>query len=214
MTGFCRLVFVNSRGKMRDTGEAIMNTFAINEARKPPRIGSLAMISGTLLCAAGSFSPAIGADLPEGYPPSYYRPAYSGCYVCCCSRPVERPVVEQVPVTERHWVQRDYTERQYATRYEYQEYPAQYRYSPCYSESYQAGYAATGCPSSPAVAGYGEVPLPYRYAASSYHHEYRPPYEYKPTYEYGPRPPAFVPDGRYGPHYGPGYGRDRYVPGY
>src|SRR5262249_21279063 len=126
---------------MRDTGEAIMNMFAINEALRPPRIGSLAMISGTLLCAAGAVGPALSADLPYEDMPyrSGYRSDYSydtgfntGCYRCsCCGRRivrvaeppeveerpplevVERPIVERFPVAERHWVQRDYIERRY-----------------------------------------------------------------------------------------------------
>src|SRR5262249_29913857 len=133
-----------------------MNMLAINEARKPPRIGSLAIVSGALLCAA---SPAFSADLPfdDGpYRPSYYRNSdyNAGCYRCsCCGRRfikvaeppppleergpepvvereyVERPVVERVPVAERHWVQRDYIERRYpsyGTRYAYPSRPARY----------------------------------------------------------------------------------------
>ncbi len=135
-----------------------MNAFAINGARKPPRSGSLTVISGVLLSAAGTVGPALSADLPYDTPP--YRPSYyrdysyssgyeNGCYRCsCCGRRlvrvaepppvveeriVERPVVEQVPVAERHWVQRDYIERRYPyyapPRYEYYPYAKRYRYS-------------------------------------------------------------------------------------
>jgi hypothetical protein len=126
---------------MRDAGEAIMNIFAINEALKAPRIGSLAIISGAMLSVVGVVGPALSADLPDDYPPyrpPYYRNSYSGgdygnsynsgCYRCgCCGlritpaaqrfveerEPVvvERPVVERFPVAERHWVQRDYLKR-------------------------------------------------------------------------------------------------------
>src|SRR5713226_1603101 len=95
---------------MRGTGEAIMNMFATNEAHKPSRIGSLAIISGTML---GAVSPALSADLPYDYPPPYrptyyrdsytnYNSGYSGCYTyscgCCGQRVVASPpVVEERP---------------------------------------------------------------------------------------------------------------------
>src|SRR5262245_60180112 len=100
-----------------------MNMSATNEARKPSRIGSLAIISGAML---GTVVPALSADLPYDYPPyrpTYYQesyPGYTGCYSYRCAaveeeRPpvevVERPIVERFPIAERRWVQRDYIER-------------------------------------------------------------------------------------------------------
>jgi len=203
---------------MRDTGEAIMNIFATNEARKPSRIGSLAIISGAMLGAVGAVGPALSADLPADYPP--YQPTYYQNYCYSCER-----VVESIPVAERHWVQRDYIERQYA----YSSYPGDYRYShhcptPC-TESYPAyepapyrepwrrlSYGGAYYPPAPAAYGYETEPrAPYRYAASSpygyyrpsYESKYNPAYEYKPAYEHepSPRPPAAVPSGYYGRGY-------------
>jgi hypothetical protein len=90
-----------------------MNTLAINEALKPPRMSSLAIISGTLLCAASVVGPALSADLPYDdtpYRPGYYRNDYnnsndtgynSGCYRCsCCGRRLVR-VAEPPPSEER-----------------------------------------------------------------------------------------------------------------
>ncbi|MBO0755404.1 MAG: hypothetical protein J2P54_06055 [Bradyrhizobiaceae bacterium] len=51
-----------------------MNKFAINEALKPSRIGSLTMVCGALLGTMGALGPASGADLPYSYTP--YRPSY------------------------------------------------------------------------------------------------------------------------------------------
>jgi hypothetical protein len=214
---------------MRDSGEAIMNKFATNEGRKPPRIGSLAIISGAVLGAVGAVGPALSADLPDDYPPyrpTYYRDYYynnSGCYGCgqqfeqFAARPPameERPpVVERFPVAERHWVQRDYIERQYPpyatpTRPAYSSYPGYYRYShycpgPC-TEPYRAYEPApyreprrqlsyVGAPYPPAPAAYeydNEQRAPYRYAASPHrpYDYYRPSYEpdYEPAYEYKP----------------------------
>jgi len=189
-----------------------MNTFAIEEAHKPSRIGSIAIISGTLLGAIAT-GPAFSADLPYDstpYRPGYYRNSYNnGCYRCnCCGRQIapaaerdyveERPpvpVVERFPVAERHWVQRDYFERRYYPRPRYT-YPGRYRYSHYYPAPgadpypYDQGppseprrFSYGGGPYPPAPAAYEAGPrLPYRYAASSRPYEYRPAYEY----EYGP----------------------------
>jgi hypothetical protein len=211
---------------MRDTGEAIMNKFATNEARKPSRIGSLAVISGAMLGAVGAVGPALSADLPDDYSP--YRPTYYRNYYN--NYPVT--VVERPFVAERHWVQRDYIERQYpsyaaTTRYDYSSYPGHYRYShycpgPC-TESYPAyepapyreprrrpSYVGAHYPLAP-YEYESEPRAPYRYAASSHHPydyyrpsyepEYNPTYRYKPAYEHEPRPLAAVPGGYYGPGY-------------
>jgi hypothetical protein len=205
-----------------------MSTFAIDEARKLSRTGSIAIIAGTLLGATGS---AFSADLPYGsppYQPGYYRNSdYLGCYRCsCCGRRVapaaELDVVEERPpifvverVAERHWVQRDYIERRYPyypwPRYPY---PSRYRYSHYYPgpgadpyayDPQRSGYAGGPYPPSP-VAYDVEPRPPYRYAASSRPNEYRPAYEYdyyRPSYEYGvsPRPPVTVPSGYYSSGY-------------
>lgn len=188
-----------------------MNMYATNEARKPSRIGSLAIISGAML---GVASPAFSADLPYEYPPyrpTYYRDSYSGCYSCgprfVAERPpveeeiVERPVVERFPVAERHWVQRDYIERRYRPRYAYAAYPGRYRHAyncpvPCAESypSYESGpreeprrhlsYAGAHFP-PPATYEYESEPrVPERYAASSY----RPYDYYRPAYEYNRKP--------------------------
>jgi hypothetical protein len=157
--------------------------FAINEAYKPSRIGSLAMFSGVLLGSAGVAGPALSADLPydnTAYRPGYYRNYNSGCYRCgrqaapVAERPpveerVAVPVVEQVAVAERHWVQRDYIERQYpyyaTVRYAYSAYPAHTAYSsystgPAHSaySSYSAGPAYSG------YSSYQAYPGQYRYS--------------------------------------------------
>jgi hypothetical protein len=220
---------------MRDTGEAIMNMFATNAAHRPSRIGGVVIVSGAMLGAVG---PAFSADLPYDYPPPYrptyyqdsytnYNTGYAGCYsyscTCCAQRPVAAPlpveqyppvpVVERPAVAERHWVQRDYIERQYpsypaATRYAYSSYPGPYRYThycqgPCV-EPYPAyehaphgeprrhfSYVGAYHPPAPAPYEYEHEPYaPYRYAASSHRpRDYdRPAYEYdyKPAYEYKP----------------------------
>jgi len=91
-----------------------MKIFAINEARKPPRIGSIAIMSGTLLCAVAASGPAFSADLPYDYGrpryteysrpnydrPDYDRPNYDRDCCCCVRRyaPVaERPMIERAP---------------------------------------------------------------------------------------------------------------------
>jgi hypothetical protein len=202
-----------------------MNTFAINEARKPPRIGSLAMLSGALVGAVSMAGPAFSADLPseDSYRQSYYYQNNSydnGCYPCT-PRPTveERPVVERFPLAERHWVQRDFIERRYGAYSSGAEaaYPS-YRYSYYYpgpggeaydtcrtdrcGQSYQAYEAAPrryGFQYSPGYGG-GYAP-PYRYASQAY----RPFYDRdrQPSYEYerSPRPPRSVPGSYYGPNY-------------
>ncbi len=172
-----------------------MKTFAINEARKPPRIGSLAIISGALLGVAGIAGPAFGADLPEY---SYD----TGCYPC-----VPRPVVEERVPVERHWVQRDYVER----RYESESYPSS-RYSYYYpgpgGEAYDTcrtalwgrcgqAYPTYEAPPARRFTYESESVPPYRYAARF--HGYRP-YDYYRSYDH-PRPPAPVSSGYYGPYY-------------
>jgi hypothetical protein len=107
-----------------------MSTFAIIEARKPSRIGNLAIFSSALVCAAGAASPAFSADLPyddTAYRPGYYRydsykdsyySGHNGCYRCgCCGRRfvrVAEPPVEEhppYPVMERSIIERPVVER-------------------------------------------------------------------------------------------------------
>jgi hypothetical protein len=221
-----------------------MKTYAINEARKPPRIGSLAMISGTLLCVAGAAVPALGADLPDDRDyrpaPAYYRNSYTsynnGCYGCtCCAVPfapaadryrveerVPYPVVERIPVSERHWVQRDYIERSWpsyaAARYAYQEYPGAYQsYPGRYRYSY---YPGSGAESYTAYeSGAGREPYPayergpgresYRYYESGPGREPYPAYERGPgreSYRYYESGPGREPY----PAYERGPGRESY----
>ncbi len=231
-----------------------MKTHAIDEARKPPRIGSLATISGTLLCVAGAAVPALGADLPDYRDyrpaPTYYRNDYStsynnGCYGCTCcgvpfapaadryrveervpyhvvEREVVRPIVERIPVSERHWVQRDYIERSWpsyaAARYAYQEYPGAYQsYPGRYRYSY---YPGSGAESYTAYeSGAGREPYPvyergpgresYRYYESGPGRELYPGYERGPgreSYRYYESGPGREPP----PGYERGPGRESY----
>jgi hypothetical protein len=165
-----------------------MSTFAIDEARKLSRTGSIAIIAGTLLGATGS---AFSADLPYGsppYQPGYYRNSdYLGCYRCsCCGRRVapaaELDVVEERPpifvverVAERHWVQRDYIERRYPYPWPRYPYPSRYRYSHYYPgpgadpyayDPQRSGYA--GGPYPPGPAGYDVEPRRSGYAGGPY----------------------------------------------
>jgi hypothetical protein len=161
MTDFSLLLFINSR-EMRGTGEAIMNMFMFDEAPRPPRIGSLAIMSGTLLCAVAVAGPALSADLPYDYNPAYrphheyYGPSYyerepdRGCYRCgCCGpRPVaQRPIVEYYvperyvadeerrPVERGPFAERHWVQRDYIER----RYPSgaveRYPYPPSYRYS-------------------------------------------------------------------------------
>lgn len=184
-----------------------MSTFAIDEARKPSRIGSIAMISGTLLSAIATGS-AFSADLPYDYTPyrqgSYRDSYYPGCIRCsCCGYRVapvaERDVVEErlpvpwverVPVAERHWVQRDYIERRYPPYYPWPRYPYPGRHHHSY---YYPGPVADPYtydqrpPGEPRRFSYGGGPYPPGPAA--YDVEPWPPYRYAASsrpYEYRP----------------------------
>ena len=139
-----------------------MNKFATNEARKPPRIGNLAIISGAVLGAVGAVGPSLSADLPDDYQPyrpTYYRNNYSnydsgysgnydsgyrGCYNCSCCGP--RPVRAEPPpgseerppfaVVERPAVERvPMAERHWVQR-DYIE-----RRYPSYTEATRYGYS-------------------------------------------------------------------------
>jgi hypothetical protein len=207
-----------------------MNKFATNEAHKPSRIGTLAVISGVMLGAVGAVGPALSADLPDDYPP--YRPTYyrdyssnydsgyrgnydSGCCGCCEPRPVR---VERFPVMEDRpplMEERPPFAAMERPRYGYSSYPARYRYSDDYpgpgAESYRAYEPAP----------YREQPAPYRerrrrlsYAGAHYppapaaykYESERAPYRYAashPPYDYY-RP-------SYEPEYNPAY---RYQPVY
>jgi hypothetical protein len=199
---------------MRGTGEAIMNMFMINEARKPPRIGSLAITSGILLCVTATAGPALSADYPEyeRYRPryEYYYPRYHdrdydrGCYRCSCcggrryapvvERPIvdripvpieERPVVERVPVAERHWVQRDYIERRYPAGAGVRySYPERYRYSYYYPAPREDDPYDRSAGEPPTA------PVTYEYDAPRPRYVEVPrSYEFRPAYEYEPTPP-------------------------
>jgi hypothetical protein len=172
-----------------------MKTFAINEARKPARIGRLALVSGALLGSIGAVGPALSADLPDDYRPGYYRDSYNygyynNCYRCyCCGwrpHPVaapwpveERPFPERFPVSERYWIQRDYVERHYPyswPRYEYPPYWSPYRYSNYYPgpradypgprADYPGPRAELYPPYEPAPRG--DPPRPVRYGGNAY----------------------------------------------
>jgi hypothetical protein len=127
MTDFSLLLFVNSREKA-GTGEAIMNMFMI-DARRPPRIGSLAIMSGTMLCAMVVAGPAFSADLPYDYNTAYgpryeyYRSHYydrdydRGCYRCsCCGGRRYAPVAER-PIIDYYVPDRYAPERYVPERY-------------------------------------------------------------------------------------------------
>jgi hypothetical protein len=225
---------------MRDAGEAIMNKFATNEARKLSRIGSLAIISGAMLGAVG---PALSADLPEDYPP--YRPTYYRNYCYSCERRFERPVVEervlerpvveervvqrpvveervverpfveervvQRPFVEERVVQRPYIERQYPP------YAATTRYA--YS-SYSGPYR---CPARCAESYPTYEPAPYREPRQrlSYVGAHYPPAPEVYEYESEPRAPyryaasSYRPYDYYRPSYEPEYNPAyRYKPAY
>jgi hypothetical protein len=213
MACFYRLLFINSHEKW-DTGEAVMKMFAINDARKPPRIGSIAIMSGTLLCAAAVSSPAFSADLPYDYGrphyTEYYRPHYDrDC--CCCARryapvaerpvvervpvPVEeRPVIEHVPVAERHWVQRDYIERRYPAPGPHYGYPKSYRYSyyyprPSVEEPYYREESHSEPPPPRYSGEYPPAPAAYEYDLPPPRYAEPPrPRELRPAYEFEPSP--------------------------
>jgi len=128
-----------------------MKKFAIAGARKPPRIGCIAIICGALLGSVAAAAPAQSADLYP-YPYPYERTAYPGyngysrnCYPCgcrpCCYQCGYRPYVRPGPVVERHW---DYWERRYPYRHPY--YPNGYaggypNYPNGYAGGYPGGYA-------------------------------------------------------------------------
>jgi hypothetical protein len=187
-----------------------MKTYAIDEARKPPRIGSLAMISGTLLCAAGVAVPALGADLPEDYRPApgaYYRSNYypvytnNGCYRCtCCGAPApvaERYRVEErvpYPIVERQFVERPIVERGPVSERHWVQRDYVERSWPSSATSARRAYEEYPA----AYQSYQTYPGPYRYTyhypgpgAESYRsyeaeREFRPEREYGPGREFGP----------------------------
>lgn len=209
-----------------------MNTFAINGARKPSRIGSLAIVSGAVLGSMGIVGPALSADLPPydttPYPPAYHHDFYYGCYRdhrCAWwgwRDVAERlPVVEWIPVAERHWVQRDYIERRfppyyyYMPGYGYPAYPGYYppgRGYPDYPgryHHYSYYYPGPGVDPDPAydraarseprrLSSYVQYPP----VPAAYHSEAEPrlpywyiassdPYDYRPGYEYDYYKPSY-----------------------
>lgn len=214
-----------------------MNTFAIDDACKPSRIGSIAIISGTLLGAIAA-GPALSADLPYDVTPyrqGYYRNSFiSGCYQCSCcgwrvapvegrdiveERPpfpvAEPPLVERGPMADRYWGQRDYIERGYpynrGPRYAY---PDRYRY-PYYNpglgaDSYNYGQVPFG---ERRRSGYGGGQYPPAPAAYEYEAQPRPPYRYGTS----PRPydyrPAYEYDYRPSYEYGTSRRRPAMAPG-
>src|SRR6266852_1525253 len=136
---------LNAR-KMRGIGEAVMKKFATIGARKPPRIGCIAIVGGALLGSVAAAAPAQSADF---YPYPYERTAYPGyngyyrncnpcgcrpcCYQCGCN-----PCVRRGPVVERHW---DYWERRYPYPNRYPNYPGGYAGGyPNYPGGYAGGY--------------------------------------------------------------------------
>ena len=194
-----------------------MNRCTTNEARKPPRIGSLAMISGALLGTIGAVGPALSADLPYSdtpYRSGYYRNWYHCDYYCQQGGPGDArvgapgyeplpPMAERLP-PERHWAPRDYAEPRYPMGGPYSPY-TQYRDRPFRSYRYSSpgpdweanpyeGYE--GPPDEPRRR-MGEGGLPYPPAPAAY--EYRPdrrrgPFRYgamsSPPYDYREyRPP-------------------------
>jgi hypothetical protein len=213
---------------MRDTGEAIMNKFATNEARKPSRIGSLAIISGAMLSAAGAVGPAISADLPEDYPPyppTHYR-HYNNCYSCerrferpaMEERMLERPVVEervvQRPVVEERVVERPVVEERVVQRPFVEERVVQRPYI----ERQYPPYAATTrydyrCPARCAESYPAYEPAPYREPRQrlSYVGAHYPPAPAAYEYESEPRAPyryaasSYRPYDYYRPSYEPEY---------
>jgi hypothetical protein len=200
-----------------------MKTFAINEALKPPRIGSIAIMSGTLLCAVAPSSPASSADLPYDYGrphySEYYRPNYDRDCCCCIRRhaPVaERPIVERfpplieesrevierIPVAERHWVQRDYIERRYPLPGPRYSYPKPYHYSyyypkPSAEEPYYYREEARSELPPPRYSGeFPPAPAAYEFDAPHVRYAAAPRlHELRPAYEYEPSSQAY----EYGP---------------
>ncbi len=164
-----------------------MNKFAIIGARKAPRTGCVAIISGALLGAVAAAGPAQSGDLgiPYQYTGYRYWPGYvgynrncysCGCYRCGCYRcGVAR---NYGLVAERHWVERDYWERRYPVAPHYPLYGYRYPYpGPYYSWEAPRPHL-----------GYGGIAYPP--APISY--EYDPPS--RPLYdEAAVRPPAGIP---------------------
>jgi hypothetical protein len=194
-----------------------MNMFMFDEARRSPRVGSLAIMFGTALCAMTVAGPALSADLPYDYNTAYgpryeyYRPYYDrdydrGCYRCSCcggrryapvvERPMveryvnveePRPIVERPPVAERHWVQRDYYERRYPPRYPY---PARYRYSYYYpTPADDPYYRSAAVEPPPRYRDYPPAPVTDWEAPRPRYVEVPRPHEFRPAYEYEPSPP-------------------------
>lgn len=184
-----------------------MHMFAIYGSLKLPRVGSVAIMSATLLCGVAGSGPARSADLPYDYHPyaprygNFYQPQFD-CFRCAPPRFVEpRPFV-RVPVGVRHWVERDYLERRFPPPWRRFGFPG-YGYSyprppadippPRYGRDY---------PPAPAAFAY-DAPPPARYAEPARRYDLRPAYEYEPSpqasydYENGSRPPAQPPSGYY-----------------
>jgi hypothetical protein len=199
-----------------------MKKFAIIGSRRPPRIGCIAIIGGSLLGSVAAAGPAQSADLyyPRPYPypyqytgypgyNGYYRSNCSSCCNPCCNPCGYRPYIRPRFVVERHW---DYWERRYPLPYP--PYPP-YRY-PYYSSGYAGypsypypdGYAAYSGGPRPRL-GFGGVQYPPGPAPISYETEAPPgaPYDYQasagPAYDYdaSPRPPAGIPGGYYNAGY-------------
>ncbi len=181
-----------------------MDTFAINEGRKPPRIGRLAMVSGALLCTMGAAAPALSADLPYddgGYRDGYYRDgsdSYAG-----------------------------YSGYSGYPGYDRSSYPYDYRYAPRslgpYGDPVSERLPAprVGPPPMSAIAErywaereYYERNYPYYLASTQY--GYPPPgysryTQYPPGPQYGPytRPPYYSEHDPYAGYRGPhGWSRD------
>jgi hypothetical protein len=204
-----------------------MNMFPTNEAFKAPLIGSLAVMSGILLCAVGAVGPAFTADLSYDNAPyrlvydpnSYSRGDYGnsfrvGCYQCsCCGLrntrtpaaqrfPIEErePVVVESPVVERFAVvERHWVERDYIKRQNFY-YETRYPYPSPYPGRYR--YSRYYPPAAVAYEYAAEPRTPHRYVFFR-PYEYRPEYEYRPSdeYEASPPPPTLVPSGYYGRSY-------------
>jgi hypothetical protein len=194
-----------------------MNRCTINGACKPPRIGSLATISGALLGTIGAVGPALSADLPFGapYQPGYYQNWNDCGYYCRQWGSDARfgvpgyepfpPMAERFP-PERHWVPRDYAEPRYPMGGPYPPY-TQYRGGPYRSHRYSSYYPGPDAGANPYEAyeraprdeprrrfGDGGFPYPPAPAAYEYGPGRRGPFRYEamapPPYDYREyRPP-------------------------
>jgi hypothetical protein len=180
-----------------------MNRCSINGARKPPRIGSLAMISGALLGTLGAVGPALSADLPFSdtpYQQPGYYPDWHHCDHCRQWGPEGRmgapgyepfpPMAERFP-PERRWVPRDYAEPRYPMGGPYSPY-AQYRDGPYRSHRYSSYYPGPDAQADP-YEGYGPLPPEPRRRFGDGGFPY-PPAPFEPRRRFGdgefPYPPA------------------------